>query len=211
MLRRIPLNEVMDVLERLADALWQPWLLGLFLFTGLWCSLRSGFFQLFGLPRWLKGSVGSLFRGRRKPRGKGLTQFQALATALASTIGTGSIAGVATAIFFGGPGAVFWMWVSALVGLMTSFVEKTLAVKYRRRTSDGWEGGPMEYLGRRLAWKKAAGWFSLWCVAASLTGGAMVQSNSISAALPPAPGGWGGPARSWCPPWPFCSCPRGWR
>ena len=155
------------MLERVADALWQPWLLGRFLLVGLWCSLCSGFFQFFGL-------------GGRK---EGLTQVQALATALASTIGTGSIAGVATAIFFGGPGAVFWMWVSALVGLMTSFVEKTLAVKYRRRASGGWEGGPMEYLSRRLGWRGAAGWFSLWCVAASLTGGAMVQANSISAAL----------------------------
>ncbi|MCI8474512.1 MAG: alanine:cation symporter family protein [Oscillospiraceae bacterium] len=173
----------MDVLERVADALWQPWLLGLFLLVGLWCSLCSGFFQFFGLGRWLKGSVGSLLQGRRRGREEGLTQVQALATALASTIGTGSIAGVATAIFFGGPGAVFWMWVSALVGLMTSFVEKTLAVKYRRRASGGWEGGPMEYLSRRLGWRGAAGWFSLWCVAASLTGGAMVQANSISAAL----------------------------
>ncbi len=171
------------MLERVADALWQPWLLGLFLLVGLWCSLCSGFFQFFGLGRWLKGSVGSLLQGRRRGRKEGLTQVQALATALASTIGTGSIAGVATAIFFGGPGAVFWMWVSALVGLMTSFVEKTLAVKYRRRASGGWEGGPMEYLSRRLGWRGAAGWFSLWCVAASLTGGAMVQANSISAAL----------------------------
>lgn len=171
------------MLERLADMLWQPWLLGLFLLVGLWCSLQSGFFQFFGLGRWLKGSIGSLARGRQKKRTGGLTQLQALATALASTIGTGSIAGVATAIFFGGPGAVFWMWVSALLGLMTSFVEKTLAVKYRRRSGEGWEGGPMEYMGRRLGWKKAAAWFSLWCVAASLAGGAMVQSNSISAAL----------------------------
>lgn len=177
------LHEVMDVLEQLADMLWQPWLLGLFLFTGLWCSLKSGFFSFFGLPRWVKGSVGSLFRPRTRKGQRGLTQLQALATALASTIGTGSIAGVATAIFFGGPGAVFWMWTSALLGLMTSFVEKTLAVKYRRRSHEGWEGGPMEYLSRRLGWKKAAGWFSLWCMAASLTGGAMVQSNSISAAL----------------------------
>ncbi len=171
------------MLERLADGLWQPWLLGLFLLAGLWCSLQSGFFQLFGLGRWLRGSVGSLFQARRKGRTGGLTQIQALATALASTIGTGSIAGVATAIFFGGPGAVFWMWASALLGLMTSFVEKALAVKYRRRTGAGWEGGPMEYMLCRLGWKRAAGWFSLWCVAASLTGGAMVQSNSISAAL----------------------------
>jgi len=175
---------VLSLLERFADLLWQPWLLGLFLLVGLWCSLRSGFFQFFGVKQWLKGSVGSLFRGRRRANGGGLTQFQALATALASTIGTGSIAGVATAIFFGGPGAVFWMWVSALLGLMTSFVEKTLAVKYRRRArGGGWEGGPMEYMERRLGWRWGAKWFSLWCVLASLTGGAMVQANSISAAL----------------------------
>ena len=171
------------MLERVADGLWQPWLLGLFLLVGLWCTLKSGCFQL-SLGTWLKASVFSLFRRRKKRGSGGLTQFQALATALASTIGTGSIAGVATAIFFGGPGAVFWMWLSALVGLMTSFVEKTLAVKYRRRArGGGWEGGPMEYMERRLGWRFGAKWFSLWCVLASLTGGALVQSNSISAAL----------------------------
>lgn len=172
------------MLERLADGLWQPWLLGLFLLVGLWCSAGSGFFQLFSLKTWLRGSIGSLGRRGKKAKGSGLTQLQALSTALASTIGTGSVAGVATAIFFGGPGAVFWMWVSALVGMMTSFVEKTLAVKYRRPAPDGgWEGGPMEYLEKRLHWKWAAKWFSLWCVLASLTGGALVQSNSISSAL----------------------------
>ncbi|MEL4860850.1 alanine/glycine:cation symporter family protein [Pseudoflavonifractor phocaeensis] len=172
------------MLERLADLIWQPWLLGLFLLVGLWCSLRTGFFQVFGLGTWLKATVGNLFRAKKKTSAGGLTQFQALSTALASTIGTGSIAGVATAIFFGGPGAVFWMWVSALLGLMTSFVEKTLAVKYRRKApGGGWEGGPMEYMGRGLRWKGAAKWFSLWCVLASLTGGALVQSNSIASAL----------------------------
>ncbi len=172
------------MLERVADGLWQPWLLGLFLLVGLRCTVSSGFFQLLGLRRWLGGLASSLLRGGRKSgEGGGLTQLQALSTALASTIGTGSIAGVATAIFFGGPGAVFWMWVSALLGLMTSFVEKTLAVKYRRRAGNGWEGGPMEYMERRLGWRWGAGWFSLWCVLASLTGGALVQSNSISAAL----------------------------
>ncbi len=172
----------MDMLERIADGLWQPWLLGLFLLVGLWCSIGSGFFQFFDFKTWWKGSIGSLLRAKERQGRGGLTQFQALSTALASTIGTGSIAGVATAIFFGGPGAVFWMWVSALVGLMTSLVEKTLAVKYRRRTKTGWEGGPMEYMAR-LGWKGAGKWFSLWCILASLTGGALVQSNSISAAL----------------------------
>ncbi len=174
----------MTFLEQLADMLWRPWLLGLFLLVGLWCSLRSGFFQLFGLGAWLKGSAGSLFGQKKRSQKGSLTQLQALATALASTIGTGSIAGVATAIFFGGPGAVFWMWIFALLGLMTSFVEKTLAVKYRRPApGGGWEGGPMVYLERRLSWRLGAKWFSFWCVLAALTGGAMVQSNSISASL----------------------------
>ncbi len=73
-------------------------------------------------------------------------QLQALATALAATIGTGSIAGVATAIFFGGPGAVFWMWISALLGMMTGCAEKLLSVRYRRAGPAGWLGGPMYYI-----------------------------------------------------------------
>ena len=99
----------MAFLERLGDFIWNPWLLGLFLLAGLYCSVRTGFFQLFGLPVWLKTTLGSVFLGSRKKTGRGITQFQALSTALASTIGTGSIAGVATAIFCGGPGAVFWV------------------------------------------------------------------------------------------------------
>ena len=134
----------MAFLERLGDWIWDPWLLGGFLLLGLWCSVRTGFFQLFGWRLWLKATVGSLLENRRRGRGEGLTQLQALSTALASTIGTGSIAGVATAIFYGGPGAVFWMWISALLGMMTGCAEKILAVRYRRRTADGgWQGGPM--------------------------------------------------------------------
>lgn len=172
-------------MERFADALWRPWLLVLFLVVGLWCSLGTGFFQLFGLKTWLRETAGKFFRRpANSSSGHGLTQFQALATALASILGTGSIAGVATAIFFGGPGAVFWMWFSAFLSLMTSFVEKTLSIKYRRRAAaGGWEGGPMEYMTQGLNWTFGAKWFSLWCVLASLSGGALVQSNSIAAAF----------------------------
>ncbi|MEG0756645.1 MAG: alanine:cation symporter family protein, partial [Oscillospiraceae bacterium] len=109
----------MGFLERLGNFIWNPWLLGLFLLVGGYYSVRTGFFQLFGMKIWWKTTVGSLFQKRNKKAAGGLSQFQALSTALASTIGTGSIAGVATAIFYGGPGAVFWMWVSAFLGLMT--------------------------------------------------------------------------------------------
>ena len=180
----------MGWLARLGDAIWNPWLLGLFLLTGLYYSVRTGFFQIFGCRRWLGETLGSLGGDRRRcARLGGLTQVQALATALASTIGTGSIAGVATAIFFGGPGAVFWMWVSAFLGMMTGCAEKILAVAYRERApGGGWQGGPMCYMARGLHAPLLAGCFALCTVAASLGGGNMVQANSIATALQAAMG-----------------------
>ncbi|MBU5434590.1 sodium:alanine symporter family protein [Pseudoflavonifractor sp. MSJ-37] len=173
----------MSILAKLSDALWDPWLLGLFLFTGLWWSCASGFFQLFALPRWLRATAGQLFRRERSAAG-GLTQLQALSTALASTIGTGSIAGVAAAIFWGGPGAVFWMWISALLGMMTSFAEKALAVRFHEPApGGGWQGGPMCFIQRGLGLKRMARFFSLACLCASLGGGSLVQANSIAASL----------------------------
>ncbi len=174
----------MDVFARIGDAIWNPWLLGCFLLVGGYYSVCTGFFQVFGLPLWLKTTIGGLLRPKAHRRGTGLTQIQALATALASTIGTGSIAGVATAIFYGGPGAVFWIWVSALLGMMTGCAEKILAVRYRSKSPEGgWEGGPMEYMKKGLRAPFLAGWFSFCCVAAALSGGSMVQANSISTVL----------------------------
>ena len=174
----------MPLLTHLTDVLWNPWLLGLFLLTGLYCSVRTGFFQLFGLKTWLRATVGSVLRPAVGSPGRGISQAQALCTALASTIGTGSIAGVATAIWFGGPGAVFWMWVSAILGMMTSFVEKTLAVKFRCKGPDGtWMGGPMHYLQNGVGSRFLAVWFAFACLCATLTGGNLVQSSSIAASL----------------------------
>ena len=173
----------MGFVERLTDFMWNPWLLGLFFVTGLYYSVRTGFFQIFGAKRWLRATAGSLLRPKNGS-GAGITRVQALATALASTIGTGSIAGAATAIFFGGPGAVFWMWVSALLGMMTGCGEKVLTLRYRRRREDGsWEGGPMYYLAHGLHSRFLAGWFALACVGGALVGGNLVQSNSIAQAM----------------------------
>lgn len=173
----------MSFLAQMGDLLWQPWLLGLFLAVGGYYSLRTGFFQLFGFRTWWRASFGSLFKRERKSKRNGVTQMQAMATALASTIGTGSIAGVATAIFFGGPGAVFWMWVSAVLGMMTGCAEKTLAVRYRRRGADGWQGGPMCYMEDGLGLKWLARVFSAALILQTLTGGSMVQANSIATVL----------------------------
>lgn len=174
----------MTLLSKITDILWYPWLLGLFLLTGLYFSLRTGFFQLFGFRTWWRESMGRLFRSDRQNTRGGITQFQALSTALAATIGTGSIAGVATAIFYGGPGAVFWMWVSAFLGMMTGCVEKTLAVRYRRRLpGGGWQGGPMYYMEHGVGSRTLAVWFALFCIAETLVGGNLVQANSIATSL----------------------------
>ena len=173
----------MAFLARTADFLWNPWLLGLFLVTGLVYSAGSGWFQIFGFRTWWRATAGSLLRRREKGT-DGLSPLQALATALASTMGTGSIAGVAAALTLGGPGSVFWMWVSALLGMMTSFGEKYLAVKYQRPGPDGkLRGGPMYYIRDGLASPFLAACFCLACIPATLVGGNLIQSSSIAASL----------------------------
>ena len=176
--------------KALGDFLWGGPLLAAFLVVGLWYSFGSGFFQIFGLPTWWRTTVGSLFRGKAdRGQGKGVTQIQALSTALAATIGTGSIAGVATAIVYGGPGAVFWMWMSALLGMMTGCGEKILAVRHRERGADGrWQGGPMQYMEKGLRLPGLAKVFALLCVGETLAGGNLAQANSIATALSAAGG-----------------------
>lgn len=180
----------MAFFEALGNFLWSGPLLVLFLVVGLWYSFGSGFFQIFGFPAWWSATAGTLFHRKRGTKGgRGVTQLQALSTALAATIGTGSIAGVATAIVYGGPGAVFWMWVSALLGMMTGCGEKILAVRHREKGPDGrWRGGPMQYMARGLRLPGLAKVFALLCVAETLAGGNLAQANSIATALSAAGG-----------------------
>ena len=122
---------------------WGPPMLVLLLGTGVYLTVRLGFFQLRRFPMILRRTVGSLFGRGRSKASRDLTPFEAVSTALASTVGTGNIAGVTGAIFLGGPGAVFWMWVSALFGMATKYVEIVLAVQYRQTAPDGSHyGGP---------------------------------------------------------------------
>ncbi len=180
----------MAFFARLGDFLWGGPLLAVFLAAGLWYSFATGFFPLFGLPVWWRATVGSLFRrSKGRQEGQGVTQFQALSTALAATIGTGSIAGVAAAIVYGGPGAVFWMWMSALLGMAVGCAEKTLAVRYREKGPDGrWQGGPMQYMAKGLRLPGLAKLFALFCVAETLVGGNLAQANSIATSLSTAGG-----------------------
>ena len=163
---------------------WGPAMLVLILGTGLYLQIRLG-----GMPvRRIASGLRLVWRGRDvDPDLPGeVSPFAALMTCLAATIGVGNIAGVATAIALGGPGAVFWMWMTALVGMATKYAEVVLAVHYRERDPDGrWVGGPMyaikNGLGRRWAWLGTV--FALFGGLAGFGIGNMVQSNSIAAAM----------------------------
>ncbi len=138
-------------------------------------------FRKFGYA--IRHTIGKIFSGRRHAKHGEVTPFQAMCTALAATIGTGSIAGVAGAIAIGGPGAVFWMWVSALFGMATKYAEITLSIRYREKNAKGdWVGGPMYYirngLGKRWGW--LAGTFAFFGAIAALGTGNMTQINTIS-------------------------------
>lgn len=173
----------MTFIAKLSGMLWGGPLLAAFLLVGGYYSIRTGFFQIFHLPLWWRTTVGSLVQ-KRERTGEGITQLQALSTALAGIIGTGSVAGVAAAIFYGGPGAVFWMWMSALLGAMTGFAEKTLAVRHREKGPDGqWRGGPMQYIKKGLNLPALARFVAVLGVAETLLGSNLAQANSIATAL----------------------------
>ena len=123
--------------------------------VGLLLSCKTRFLQLRKFGYAMRLTIGRMFKKKEASDGS-VTPFQAVCTALAATVGTGNIAGVAGAIAIGGPGAVFWMWCSALLGMCTKFSEVTLAVHYREKNKEGdWVGGPMYYIKRRTFQKLA--------------------------------------------------------
>lgn len=156
-----------------------------FLAIGLYFTVKTRFFQLTHWKQWLF----VLFSKKDRADGEGaqeksISQFQSTCTALAATIGTGNIVGVATAIAAGGSGSIFWMWVSAFLGMMTSYAENVLGILYRYKDSDGeWVGGPMVTMERGLKSRFLAVAFSFFTVLASFGIGNMTQSNSVSAGV----------------------------
>ena len=149
--------------------------------TGIYLTVR-----LFGLQIWLLPyALRMAFSRKTHPDQPGdISQFQALMTALAATIGTGNIAGVATAIVLGGPGALFWMWLCAIFGMATKYAEGLLAVKYRVRDADGkMSGGPMYYISLGLNMKWLGMLFAIFGMIAALGTGASVQSNSLAESM----------------------------
>lgn len=166
----------------ISSFIWGPPMLAVFLGTGLYLSARSGFFQIRGIKQWAGKTVVTAFRNRKQKNGDGsISQFSALTSALAACLGTGNIIGVATAILSGGPGALFWMCVSAVLGMMTCCCENILGIKYRIRDFSGkFKGGPMQYIENGLGMKGLASVYAIFLTGASLGMGNMTQANSVA-------------------------------
>lgn len=176
-------------LNTINGILWGPPTMILLFVVGLYFSIQTGFFQIRKIRFILNQTFGQIFKKATRSNNTNegtLTPLQAVSTAISGTVGTGTIAGVATAIYTGGPGAVFWMWVVAFFGMITKLVEVSLAVDYRVQRDDGtFAGGPMYYIERGLGpkWKPMAMFFALMMIFASLGTAVFVQPHTISVAM----------------------------
>ncbi len=173
---------------------WGSFGIALLFIAGLLMTILNKGFQFSHFGLWIKKTIGAIFKDKKitahtGKENKAISQFQSLCTALAATIGTGNIVGVATAIILGGPGAIFWMWIMAIFGMMTNYSENVLGIYFRRKGVNGeWHGGAMYYLKDGLGGYKGMKWigrilailFSFFCLIASFGIGNMSQVNSIA-------------------------------
>ena len=186
------IKAVTDINGEINTFIWGIPGLILLIGTGILLTCSTKMFQVTRLGYWWRETIGTLFKkdsaSTKKTDKKSISQFQALCTALAATVGTGNIAGVAAAIVIGGPGAVFWMWIAAFLGMMTNFSENILGIYFRRRNKDGeWSGGAMYYLkdglGKKKGFKTVASvlaiLFACFAILASFGIGNMGQVNKI--------------------------------
>ena len=175
------IGSVECVVSALNALVWGPAMMGLLLVTGIWLSIRAGFPQLRRFGEMLQVTLGSAF-AKKKDRDDTISPFQAVSTALAGTVGTGNIAGVAGAVTLGGPGAVFWMWFSAFWGMATKYAEVVLAVRFRERNGAGeWRGGPMYTIQNGLGpcFRPLAALFSMFGMLAAFGIGNLAQVNTL--------------------------------
>ena len=188
------IQTITNVNSAVNNFVWGIPMLVLLVGTGILMTCLTKFFQLTHIGHWMKQTIGGIFGDKHVTEhtgaeDKSITQFQSLCTALAATIGTGNIVGVASALISGGPGAIFWMWIVAFFGMMTNYSENVLGIFYRRKNKNGeWSGGAMYYLRDGLGSKPGckqigailAVLFSAFCLLASFGIGNMSQINSIA-------------------------------
>ena len=186
-------EKITQINDAINSWIWTDFGLYLLLIAGVIMTAVTGVFQITHLRHWWTKTIVTVFKkdntATKKTDKKSISQFQALCTALAATVGTGNIAGVAAAICIGGPGAVLWMWVAAFLGMMTNFSENVLGIFYRRKNSDGeWSGGAMYYLkdgvgkmkGMKIPASILAVLFAIFAILASFGIGNMGQVNKIT-------------------------------
>lgn len=171
--------------QKLQEFLWGPVMLAAFFAISLSYTIQTHFFQFSHLKLWLHVTLGSMLHSApKKNTAQSVSPFQAMSAALAGSMGIGNIAGVATALVAGGPGAIFWMWISALFGMMTKYAEIILGMFYRYKDVDGnWFGGPMVYLKNGLHSNLLSAFFCICCILASFGMGNMTQGNSMANVL----------------------------
>jgi len=174
-------DDAVGILRAAEGVLWGAPMMAAFLLTGVFFTVLLRGFYLSRPGLVLRSTLGSL--GHDRP-GKGMSRFQALCTALAASVGTGNIVGVALMLTLGGPGSVFWMWTAGLLSMATGFAETVLGVHFRKRGEDGtWRTGPMYYIASGLKAPGLGKAYALFCALAALGMGCFVQSNSIASAL----------------------------
>jgi AGCS family alanine or glycine:cation symporter len=178
------------MLERISIFLWGPWTAAVMVGVGVYFIAGTGFMPFRRMRHVWRATLGSLLgtaradTGSAPTRSKPVTPFQSLTTALAGTIGTGNLAGVAIALSIGGPGAVFWLWVSALCGMMTKYAEIVLAMHYRHQAGSGEQiGGPMYYLRHGLGSNRLGKLYAALCLVAALGVGSSVQAGTMASSL----------------------------
>ncbi len=185
------INAITNINNAVNGVVWGWPAIILLAFVGVLMTVLTKVFQVTHIRHWWKNTIGAIFKDRTvtgHTKDKSISQFQSLCTALAATVGTGNIVGVASAIAVGGPGAVFWMWILAFFGMMTNYSENVLGILYRRKDEKGeWHGGAMYYLRDGLGAKKHCKWigivlailFSCFALLASFGIGNMSQVNSM--------------------------------
>lgn len=175
---------ITQLVNQVNSLLWDELLIFLLCGTGIYYTLRLGFIQIRHFGSGFKALFGGISLSGAKADKQGMSSFQAVATAIAGQVGTGNLAGPATAIIAGGPGAIFWMWVSSFLGMATIYAEAMLAQKFRSKDKNGQVvGGPAYYIEKGLNCKWLACIFSVLVIIALGFIGNMVQSNSIAAAF----------------------------
>jgi len=188
------IETITNINNAVNGVVWGTFGIALLFIAGIVMTVVNKGFQFTHFAHWLKNTIGAIFKDKKitahtGKENKAISQFQSLCTALAATIGTGNIVGVATAIVLGGPGAIFWMWIMAIFGMMTNYSENVLGIYFRRKGENGeWHGGAMYYLKDGLGGYKGMKWvgvvlavlFSAFCLLASFGIGNMSQVNSIA-------------------------------